>query len=279
RLQDARRRGDVDNAELIVVELRRASADYKKLIVKAKEDSWRRAVGENVHDPWGRVYRFCRGRRQCTEIGCLRVNGELVTDWGDCARVLLRNFFPIAESDAPSAFTEEVPPDLEEVEVDTCVARLKSKRSPGMDGINGAICKAVWRAIPQHLMGLYSRCIRSGYFPSEWKCPRVVALLKGPDKDRSEPASYRGICLLPVFGKVLEAIMVDRVREVLPEGCRWQFGFRQGRCVEDAWRHVKSSVVASSARYVLGIFVDFKGAFDNVEWSAALRRLADLGCR
>ncbi|KAH8390449.1 hypothetical protein KR009_008561, partial [Drosophila setifemur] len=91
-----------------------------------------------------------------------------------------------------------------------------------MDGINGAICKAVWRAIPQHLMGLYSRCIRSGYFP----------LLKGPDKDKSEPASYRGICLLPVFGKVLKAIMVDRVREVLPEGCRWQFGFRQGRCVE-----------------------------------------------
>ncbi|KAH8326877.1 hypothetical protein KR074_010137, partial [Drosophila pseudoananassae] len=93
-----------------------------------------------------------------------------------------------------------------------------------MDGITGTICKAVWRAVPQHLMALYSRCIQSGYFP--------VALLNGPDKDRCEPSSYRGICLLPVFGKVLEAIMVDRVRGVLPEGCRWQFGFRQGRCLE-----------------------------------------------
>ncbi|KAH8272259.1 hypothetical protein KR018_011935, partial [Drosophila ironensis] len=102
-----------------------------------------------------------------------------------------------------------------------------------MDGINGTICKAVWRALPQHLTALYSRCIQSGYFPREWKCPRVVALLKGPEKDRYEPSSYRGICLLPVFGKVLEAIMVDRVREVLPDGCRWQFGFRQGRCVDD----------------------------------------------
>ncbi|KAH8257635.1 hypothetical protein KR038_010494 [Drosophila bunnanda] len=73
--------------------------------------------------------------------------------------------------------------------------------------------------------------------------------------------------------------MVNRVREVLPEGCRWQFGFHQGRCVEDAWRHVKSTVDASPAQYVLGIFVDFKEALDNVEWSAALRRLADLGCR
>jgi len=43
--------------------------------------------------------------------------------------------------------------------------------------------------------------------------------------------------------------------------------------------HVKSSIHASPAKYVLGIFVDFKGAFDNVEWSAALRRLAELGCR
>ncbi|KAH8245649.1 hypothetical protein KR026_002779 [Drosophila bipectinata] len=279
RLQNARRRGDDDSTELLVVALRQASAECKKLILRAKEESWRRFVGENAHDPWGRVYKICRGRRKCTEIGCLRIDGELVTDWGDCARVLLRNFFPVAESDAPIAGAEDVPPALEEVEVDACVARLKSRRSPGMDGITGTICKAVWRAVPQHLMALYSRCIQSGYFPREWKRPRVVALLKGPDKDRCEPSSYRGICLLPVFGKVLEAIMVNRVREVLPEGCRWQFGFRQGRCVEDAWRHVMSSVAASPARYVLGIFVDFKGAFDNVEWSAALRRLADVGCR
>ncbi|KAH8376341.1 hypothetical protein KR200_008575 [Drosophila serrata] len=228
RLQDARRR-DVDvTAELLLVELRRALADYKKLIWRAKIKDWKRFVGSHSDDPWGRVYKICRGRRKYTEIGCLRVNGELITDW---------------------------------------------------DGINGTICKAVWRAIPQHLASSFSRCIRSGYFPTEWKCPRVVALLKGPEKDKCEPSSYRGICLLPVFGKVIEAIMVNRVREVLPEGCRWQFGFRQGRCVEDAWRHVKSTVDDSPAQYVLGIFVDFKGAFDNVEWSAALLRLADLGCR
>lgn len=278
-LQDGRRRDDDAAVELVVVELRRASANYKKLIGRAKMDDWKRFVGDHADDPWGRVYKICRGRRKCTEIGCLRVNGELITDWGDCARVLLRNFFPVAESEAPTAIAEEVPPALEVFEVDTCVARLKSRRSPGLDGINGTICKAVWRAIPEHLASLFSRCIRLGYFPAEWKCPRVVSLLKGPDKDKCEPSSYRGICLLPVFGKVLEAIMVNRVREVLPEGCRWQFGFRQGRCVEDAWRHVKSSVGASPAQYVLGTFVDFKGAFDNVEWSAALCRLADLGCR
>jgi len=35
-------------------------------------------------------------------------------------------------------------------------------RSPGLDGINGTICKAVWRAIPEHLASMFSLCIRLG---------------------------------------------------------------------------------------------------------------------
>jgi len=40
----------------------------------------------------------------------------------------------------------------------------------------------------------------------EWKHERVIPLLRAPDKDGSNPAYYRGICLLPVFGKFLEGI-------------------------------------------------------------------------
>lgn len=278
RLQDARRH-ETDAAEELVLALRISSAQYKKLILRSKEDNWRRFVGENRDDPWGHVYRICRGRKKSTEIGCLRTDGRLVATWHDCAGVLLRNFFPVAESNAHIAIPIEAPPALEAFEVDACVARLKSRRSPGMDGITGAICKALWRAIPQHMTAMYSRCLETGYFPTEWKHPRVVPLLKGPDKDRTDPTSYRGICLLPVLGKVLEGIMVNRLKDTIPDGCRWQFGFRQGRCVEDAWKHVVSTVSASRSKYVLGVFVDFKGAFDNVEWNAALRRLLELGCR
>jgi len=126
--------------------------------------------------------------------------------------VLLCNFFPDAES--------SVQDDIPILEVATCVARLRRLRFPGMDGITGGIVMEVWRAIPQHLTKLYSRCISEGYFPAEWKHPRVIPLLKGPDKDRSNPASYRGICLLLVFGKALEGIMVNRLKDGLPDGCR-----------------------------------------------------------
>lgn len=278
RLQDARRRGH-ESAPYLAAHLRTAVREFKTLILKTKEENWRRFVGDHRDDPWGHVYRICRGRKRTTDLRCLRSDDGLVVTWHDCASLLLHSFFPVAESSEDIVIPDEAAPALEAFEVGVCVARLKSRRSPGLDGITGGICKAVWRAIPEHLTALYSRCLTEGYFPLEWKCPRVVALLKGPDKDRSDPASYRGICLLPVFGKVLEGIMVDRMKEVLPDGNRWQFGFRPGRCVEDAWKHVMTSVAASQAVYVLGLFVDFKGAFDNIEWSAAMRRLIDAGCK
>lgn len=48
--QDARHHVIMLPNELIVVEVMRTSAGYKNRILKAKENSWRRFVGENSHD-------------------------------------------------------------------------------------------------------------------------------------------------------------------------------------------------------------------------------------
>lgn len=37
-------------------------------------------------------------------------------------------------------------------------------------------------------------------------------------------------------------------------------------------------VNASTKKYVLGVFVDFKGAFDNLEWDCVLEKLRETGC-
>ncbi|KAH8280193.1 hypothetical protein KR054_000793 [Drosophila jambulina] len=65
-LQDARRHHDDAVTELLVVEMRRASSDYKKLIWRAKMDDWKRFVGNHSDDPWGRVYKICRGRKKAS---------------------------------------------------------------------------------------------------------------------------------------------------------------------------------------------------------------------
>ena len=35
---------------------------------------------------------------------------------------------------------------------------------------------------------------------------------------------------------------------------------------------------SSECKYVLGVFVDFKGAFDNLEWKRVLERMSEIGC-
>ena len=81
-----------------------------------------------------------------------------------------------------------------------------------------------------------------------------MTLLKSPEKHRRSVRSYRGICLLPVLGKVLERIMIERLQErATVQASRRQFGFKPGRSANDAWLHVRNRVDNSSAKYILGV--------------------------
>ena len=95
-----------------------------------------------------------------------------------------------------------------------------------MDGMTGRMLKAIW--IPVQVLALMASCLKSGHFPEEWKAARVVVLLKAPEKLRTCPSSYRGICLLSIVGKVLERIMVTRMLDTLEGGFSdWHFGFQK----------------------------------------------------
>lgn len=267
----ARRRADV-SASL---------RTYKDALIRVKEDDWRSFVRDNRNDPWGAVYRICRGRGRHADIEALCVGNDTLTSWSACMGTLLGTFFPEAERiDRPPIGEVIAPPILERAEISGSVGRVRGRRSPGIDGMTGEMCKSIWKAIPEYLEAIFAECIGRGYFPDAWKIARVVVLLKSPDKVRSNPRSYRGISLLPVLGKVLERIMVTRLLEDSNERTsEYQFGFREGRSVEDAWLHLRRCVRDSASKYVLGIFVDFKGAFDYLSWGGVLDRLRQVGCR
>ena len=58
---------------------------------------------------------------------------------------------------------------------------------------------------------MFDACLRDGCFPSEGKKARVAILPKSPEKQRSDPASYRSISLLLVLGKTLERLVIGRL--------------------------------------------------------------------
>ena len=58
---------------------------------------------------------------------------------------------------------------------------------------------------------MFDACLKVGCIPSEAKKARVAILPKSPEKQRSDPASYRPISLLPVLGKMLKRLMIRRL--------------------------------------------------------------------
>jgi len=78
-------------------------------------------------------------------------------------------------------------------------------------------------------------------FPQAWKTARVIAI---PKTDENKHG-YRGISLLPIIGKCLESLVVERLNSFLeitglipPQ----QFGFTAGRSTVDAIQNVSESV-------------------------------------
>lgn len=280
RYQRARRGGNPETIAARKEGLRVLLLEYKRLIRDQKNLHWSNFVRRNSADPWGQVYKLCRrSGTGNSDISRIKDGDRVRHTWRGCIRVLLRHFFPQPSMFGETFGPENQPVELDHAEVIVAVSKLRSSAAPGFDGITGAMVKAMWTAIPSHMLELYSHCVRDGHFPVEWKLAKTVVLLKSPDKDKSIPGSYRGICLLSAMGKVLEHIMIERLMEKLGGGfSQFQFGFQQRKSTEDALVYVQNCVESSTERYVLGIFVDFKGAFDNLEWLAIIRRLQDVGC-
>lgn len=112
---------------------------YGKSIQTVKAEDWRRFVGDSGNNnPWGAVYRICRGR-SATDIGCMRKgDGSLTTTWCEAASVLLTKFLP--RHDETEEYRDHATPHqpehrpITESEITAAIARAKPKKAPGLDG-------------------------------------------------------------------------------------------------------------------------------------------------
>lgn len=262
---------------------KRTVCEYKKKLWKVKEDNWRRFVNEfGNEDPWGDVYRVCMGRYGKEMLSGMKIGDRLTSTWKESVDVLMERFFPAARMNVVRNVGGNMrikERQFEWWEVDEAVKSMKLRKAPGIDGICTEMLRVIWRVIPEWLKRVYDACLSTMCFPVVWKTARVIVLLKSPDKVRSDSGSYRPICLLSVLGKVLERMMVKRMQRMVNDRmCDAQYGFVKGRSTEDAWNRVHELVNESGKKYVLGVFVDFQGAFDNLEWDCVLEKLREMGC-
>ncbi|XP_011707944.1 PREDICTED: uncharacterized protein LOC105462792 [Wasmannia auropunctata] len=262
---------------LLERELAQARKRLRIAIKEAKNGAWREFISTIDRDPWGRPYRIVTGRLRSLEKPV-------------CEALAPRDVFRIISGLFPKMEAELVPrprelvmweEDLEVTDEEILWAAGKMKHSgkaPGPDGIIGGVIREALPELVGPLMRCFTACLREGVFPACWKRARLV-LLKKPGKAEGVPSSYRPICLLNELGKMMERIIVRRIRKCIREGTGLsddQFGFREQRSTSDAILRLRSlldSVYGEERQHAIAVSLDVTNAFNSLPWKGIRQAL------
>ena len=283
---------------------RRKKANSRKrriltpLIQEALEADWNEYCERFVdqlnaagrHGNSGKLFRLLKtaaGKRPIAPETMREDNGDLIETtermlerWKEHFEELLnRPLPPVSMFEAP--FWEFLnvpiePPSLNEVV--KAMTSMRSNSAPGEDGVPALAYKHGGVVLHRHLHGLVSKIWEREAIPEAWKTAVVIPIHKKGDRTRC--SNYRGISLLDVASKILEAVILGRIRKCV-DGClrENQCGFRPGRStvdqiftlrqiIEMRMQHKRPTIVA---------FIDFKAAFDSVDRSRMYELLALIG--
>lgn len=213
-------------------------------------------------------------------------------DWKDSAGALLDGLFcndePTEESVEQSRLRERMLLDYEgdedtspitEEEIDKVIRKMKSGKASGWDKVEVEVLKRAWLLNSDIFVKLINGCWEHGTFPNEWKKAVVVTLLKSKDKNITDSTSYRPICLLPVLGKVMEGVILARLKKKCENRIvQSQFGFTKKKSTEDALHEFLNMQKSVKDKYILCLFLDISNAFNNLWWPAIIEALKEMEC-
>ena len=177
-----------------------------------------------------------------------------------------------------SAFFTAITPD----EITTVVRKLKNGKSAGFDGIEINLVKKVIHIICLPLSKIFNASLTSGIVPDKLKIAKVIPIHKKGCKE--DLSNYRPVSVLPVFSKILEKCVYNRVHRFLVK-CniinKCQYGFRSGHSTSSALADFISKVmtVFDNKELMIALFLDLTKAFDILDHKILLSKLYDYGIR
>ena len=168
-----------------------------------------------------------------------------------------------------------------ENEVNMILNNLKNSAAE-WDGFEPKIVKGIKNSILTPLVHICNLSITTGIVPNHMKIANVVPIFKSGDDALF--TNYRPVSVLPIFSKVLERLVYNRLIAFLDKYkviYEYQFGFRKKYSTHLALISLidKLSSAMDQGDKVIGIFLDFSKAFDTVDHNILLLKLEHYGIR
>ena len=161
---------------------------------------------------------------------------------------------------------------------------IKSLRNscPGWDSISTQVLKSTIDSYLPALVHIMNLSLSQAEVPPQMKVAKVTPIFKNGDP--KQLSNHRPISILPVFSKILERIVYNRISSFIELNNilhPLQFGFRKLRNTSTAIISIvdKISQKFQEGEATVGLFIDFRKAFDCVNHEILLRKLIKCGIR
>jgi hypothetical protein len=258
-----------------VQKYKESKLDLKKKIASSKRKSWESLCSRLENDIFGDAYGIIKNQLRIPSPKC-----ELPLD--KKTAVFEELFITKKDRELKKEQGPETKIEWERVsnaELTRALNRIKSRKSPGPDGIPPEAVKDLVLQNADFFESLFGELIKRGSFPDIWKCAKLV-LIEKPRKSPSDQQKYRPICLLNVIAKLFETIINDRLLNELEErnGINEnQFGFRKGRSTVDAVDKVVTIAREAKAKKMFNalVLVDVKNTFNTASWPIIIDKLRE----
>ena len=171
-------------------------------------------------------------------------------------------------------------PDFTYDESECVIKNLKSKKSPGIDGIVNEILRYAGKALIQTIVRILNIIKKELKSPDAWDNVLISTLFKNVGS-RRKLANFRGIFLSACLSKVAEKLIIKRNKKPLSNISKRQAGAQTGKSASDNVFLFNACI--DHARYVgqpvYIVLYDFKQCFDKLWLEDCLISLWNIGIR
>ena len=167
-------------------------------------------------------------------------------------------------------------PIISVTDVSNALSRQKCRKAPGPDGLQMEAFMFAGHRLCIMLSILFDMFFRYSYVPAAFCESTIVPIVKCKTGDLTDVNNYRAIALSNAISKILEHVLFDYIvsEDVADD---YQFGFKKRHSTADCTFVLKRTVdyYMRNGSHVFTCFIDFKQAFDSVDYWLLFCRLLD----